>query len=384
MTTNPLPGRPFPDDEAVPRTVRVAAAWGWRLIVLTIVGYGLWRVLARIPVLVFATLIALLLTVLLGPIVTWLHRRTHLPRGLWALVTVVVSAALAGGVLALVGQRIATGVSRTHVDVTGAVGRLQRWLSEGRLHLRPDQLASMVTQLQTWITTHASNLTAGAFQVGTSALDTAMGTILCLVTTIFLLADGRRIWIFLIAGFPIPYRVRVDAAFRSGWRSLSAYIHTQLLVAALDAVLVGTGAAILGSPFAMPMAVLVFITAFVPLIGVVVGGAIAILSMLLLQGWVPALVMLAIVAGVQQLESHVLQPFLMGRAVALHPLAVIFSVTAGSMMFGVMGALFAVPALAMANAAIRTYAKTPPPSPRHLRSLRRHMPVRPEDQSPTR
>ena len=355
---NPHPVPPSVD-EAVPRTLRVAAAWGWRLIVVTIVGYGVWRVLARVPVLVFATLVALLLTVLLGPIVTWLHRRSRLPRGLWSLLTVVFTAALAAGVLTWVGSRIAAGVSRTHVDVTGARERLQHWLSDGPLHLRPDQLGTALTQLQTWFTQHASNLTAGAFQVGTSALDTAIGAILCLVTTIFLLADGRRIWIFLIAVFPLSSQVRIDAAFRSGWRSLSAYIHTQLLVAALDAVLIGTGAAILGSPFAMPMAVLVFITAFVPVIGVVVGGGISILAMLLLQGWVPALVMLAIVAGVQQLESHVLQPFLMGRAVALHPLAVIFAVTAGSTRFGVAGAVFAVPALAMANAGIRTYVTTP-------------------------
>ncbi|SDB79831.1 Predicted PurR-regulated permease PerM [Raineyella antarctica] len=350
---------PLPADEVVPRTLRVAAAWGWRLIVLTIVAYGIWKVLAQIPVLVFATLVALLLTVLLGPVVTWLRRRTRWPRGLWSLLTVGLTAVLAAGVLALAGRWIAAGVSRTHVDFTGAMGRLENWLTHGRLHLRPEQIDSVITQVETWVAQHTSNLTQGAFQVGSSALDTIMGAILCLVTTIFLLTDGRRIWIFLIAPFPLASRIRIDAGFRSGWRSLSAYIHTQLLVAALDAVMVGTGAAILGSAFALPMAVLVFITAFVPIIGVVVGGGISILAMLLLQGWVAGLVMLAIVAGVQQLESHVMQPFLMGRAVSLHPLAVIFAVTAGSMMFGAAGALFAVPALAVANAGIRTYIRTP-------------------------
>ncbi len=343
----------------MPRPLRVAAAWGWRLVVLVVVGYGVWTVLARVPVLVFSTLVALLLTVLLGPLVTWLHRRTRLPRGLWSVLAVVVTAGLLAGVLTLVGELIARGVVRTHLDLTGALSRLQGWLLTGPLHLRGDQVDTMISQAQTWLSEHATNLTLGAVQVGSSAVDTALGTVLCLVTTIFLLADGRRIWTCLIAVLPLPSRVRVDTAVRSSWRSLSAYLHTQLLVAALDAVLVGAAAAILGSPFALPMAVLVFITALVPIIGVILGGGIAILAILLLQGWAPALVMLAVVVGVQQLESHVLQPFLMGRAVALHPLAVIFAVTAGSMMFGVAGALFAVPALAMANAGIRTYVRTP-------------------------
>lgn len=357
MTTSPSAPPPTAIDEAVPRALRIAAAWGWRLIVLTVVGYGVSWVLRQVPILVTATMVALLLAVLLGPLVAWLHRRARLHRGLAAVISVLLTAAIAGGLLALVGQRIASGVTHSHLDFSGSVLNFQTWLSQGPLHLRPGQIDRVLLEIQNWFSQHTTNLTQGAFRVGSSAIDTIVGTFLCLITTSMFLADGRRIWTFLIGGFPLGSRVRIDAAFRSGWRSLSAYMHTQLLVAALDAVLVGTGAAILGSPFAMAMAILVFITAFVPVIGVVFGGGVAIITILLFQGWVPALVMLAIVTGVQQLESHVLQPFLMGRAVALHPLAVIFTVTAGSMMFGVVGALFAVPTLAMANAGIRTYAK---------------------------
>lgn len=357
MTTSPPAPPPSSIDEAVPRALRVAAAWGWRLIVLTVVGYGISWVLLQIPILVTATMVALLLAVLLGPMVAWLHRRARLHRGLAAVISVLLTAAVAGGLLALVGQRIASGVTHLHLDLYGGVGQVQTWLSQGPLHLRPVQVDRVFTEIQNWISQHTANLTQGAFRVGSSALDTVIGTFLCLITTIIFLADGRRIWTFLIGGFALGERVRIDTAFRSGWRSLSAYIHTQLLVAALDALLVWVGAVILGSPFATAMAILVFVSAFVPVIGVVFGGAIAILTTLLVQGWVPALVLLAIVTGVQQLESHVLQPFLMGRAVALHPLAVIFAVTAGSMMFGVVGALFAVPTLAMANAGIRTYVQ---------------------------
>ncbi|QGF23845.1 AI-2E family transporter [Raineyella fluvialis] len=368
-------------DEAIPRGLRIAAAWGWRLIVLVAVGYGVSWVFEQIPILVTATMVALLLAVLLGPMVTWLHRRVRLHRGVAAVISVLLTAAVAGGLLAIVGHRIASGVTHSHLDFSGSLLQFQTWLSSGPLHLRPGQIARVFTEVQTWVSQHTTNLTQGAFRVGSSAVDSVVGTFLCLITTIMFLADGRRIWIFLIGGFPIESRVRIDAAFRSGWRSLSAYIHTQLLVAALDALLVGTGAAILGSPFAMAMAILVFVTAFVPVIGVVFGGAVAILTILVFQGWVPALVMLAIVTGVQQLESHILQPFLMGRAVALHPLAVIFAVTAGTMMFGAVGALFAVPTLAMANAGIRTYARTsarrPMPLPLHGKGPDDHGPGQP-------
>ncbi|WOP20146.1 AI-2E family transporter [Raineyella sp. LH-20] len=376
MTSSPPGPPPSSIDEAVPRALRVAAAWGWRLIVLTVVGYGISWVLLQVPVLLTATMVALLLAVLLGPVALWLHRRVRLHRGLAAVISVLLAAAIAGGLLALVGQRIASGVTHVHLDLTGGVGQVQAWLSQGPLHLRPEQVQRVFSEIQNWISQHTTNLTQGAFRVGSSAVDTVVGTFLCLVTTVIFLADGRRIWTFLIGGVPLGERVRIDTAFRSGWRSLSAYIHTQFLVAALDAVLVGVGAAILGSPFAMAMAILVFVSAFVPVIGVVFGGGIAILATLVIQGWVAALVLLAIVVGVQQLESHVLQPFLMGRAVALHPLAVIFAVTAGSMMFGVVGALFAVPLLAMANAGIRTYAQ--------VTARRRVRPTSPSDAPPAR
>jgi predicted PurR-regulated permease PerM len=135
-----------------------------------------------------------------------------------------------------------------------------------------------------------------------------------------------------------------------------SYARIQMFVAFVDAVGIGVGAAIIGVPLALPLAVLVFIGSFIPVVGALVTGAIAVLLALVANGPVNALIMLGIVLLVQQLESHILQPLVMGKAVALHPVAVILSVAAGSYLAGIPGALFSVPILAVANSAIRYIA----------------------------
>jgi putative heme transporter len=135
-----------------------------------------------------------------------------------------------------------------------------------------------------------------------------------------------------------------------------SYARIQMFVAFVDAVGIGVGAAIIGVPLALPLGVLVFIGSFIPIVGALVTGAVAVLLALVANGWVNALIMLGIVLLVQQLESHILQPLVMGKAVALHPVAVIMSVAAGSYLAGIPGALFSVPILAVANSAIRYIA----------------------------
>jgi predicted PurR-regulated permease PerM len=135
-----------------------------------------------------------------------------------------------------------------------------------------------------------------------------------------------------------------------------SYARIQMFVAFVDAVGIGVGAAIIGVPLALPLGVLVFLGSFIPVVGALFTGAIAVLLALVANGPVNALIMLAIVLGVQQLESHILQPLVMGKAVSLHPVAVILSVAAGSYLAGIPGALFSVPILAVANSSIRYIA----------------------------
>ncbi|HCN22449.1 MAG TPA: AI-2E family transporter, partial [Arthrobacter bacterium] len=173
---------------------------------------------------------------------------------------------------------------------------------------------------------------------------------------IFFLLEGDRIWAFLVRLLPKKARAASFGAGHKGWASMVSYARIQMFVAFVDAVGIGAGAAIIGVPLALPLSVLVFIGSFIPVVGALVTGAIAVLLALVANGPVNALIMLAIVLLVQQLESHILQPLVMGKAVALHPVAVILSVAAGSYLAGIPGALFSVPILAVANSAIRYIA----------------------------
>jgi predicted PurR-regulated permease PerM len=149
--------------------------------------------------------------------------------------------------------------------------------------------------------------------------------------------------------FPRRARAGVDGAGRAGWVTLRNFAKVQVLVAFIDAVGIGLVAFFLGLPLVGPIAVLVFLGSFIPVVGAVVTGALAVLVALVFKGWVFALIMLAGVLAVQQLEGHVLQPLIMGTAVKVHPLAVVLSVAAGSLLAGIPGALFAVPFVAVLN-----------------------------------
>ncbi|MFP5313311.1 MAG: AI-2E family transporter, partial [Actinomycetes bacterium] len=173
---------------------------------------------------------------------------------------------------------------------------------------------------------------------------------------IFFLLEGDRIWAFLVRMLPRKARAATFGAGRKGWASMVSYARIQMFVAAVDALGIGVGAAIIGVPLALPLSVLVFLGSFIPVVGALVTGVVAVLLALVANGPVNALIMLAIVLLVQQLEGHILQPLVMGKAVSLHPVAVILSVAAGSYLAGIPGALFSVPILAVANSAVRYIA----------------------------
>jgi predicted PurR-regulated permease PerM len=192
--------------------------------------------------------------------------------------------------------------------------------------------------------------------VGSSAGHFLAGLLITLFVLVFFLLEGERIWRFLVGLLPRQARPAADGAGRRGWTSLVSYVRVQVLVAAVDAVGIGAGAAILGVPLALPLGILVFVASFIPVVGALVSGVVAVLLALVANGLVNAVIMLVIVVAVQQIESHVLQPLIMGRAVSLHPVAVILAVAAGSYIAGIPGALFAVPTLAVTNSAVRYIA----------------------------
>ncbi|MDQ1574099.1 MAG: putative heme transporter, partial [Actinomycetota bacterium] len=175
--------------------------------------------------------------------------------------------------------------------------------------------------------------------------------------TLFIVLDGVRIWAWIVRLFPRRARVTVDGAGQAGWLTLTAFVRVQVIVAAVDAVGIGIGAFALQLPLAIPIAILVFLGSFIPVVGVVLTGAIAVFVALVYEGPLQAIIMLAVVVVVHLSESHGLQPFVMGTAVKVHPLAVVLAVAAGSFVAGIAGALFAVPLVAVINVIVKYIAE---------------------------
>jgi predicted PurR-regulated permease PerM len=340
------------NDSDLPYALRISAAWSWRLAIILVVATALVWGLAQLSFLVIPVLVAALLAGLLSPVVK-AFVRARVPRGLAVAITELGFIALVAGLLTLVGRQISAGFAQLWDEAIAGLTEVQKWLSEGPLQLTATQLQTYIEDAQHVLQNNQGTLVNGVLSVGSSAGHIITGALIALFVLVFFLLEGERIWIFLVGLLPSGSRRAADGAGRAGWVSLVSYVRVQVLVAAVDAVGIGVGAAVLGVPLALPLGILVFVSSFIPVVGALVSGAVAVLLALVANGLVNAVIMLVIVVAVQQIESHVLQPLVMGRAVALHPVAVVLSVAAGSYLAGIPGALFAVPTLAVANAAVR-------------------------------
>lgn len=341
-----------PRPDPVPASVRAWAGWSWRaLVILAALAVGLWLV-AALKVIVVPVAVALLLTVLLSPVVSALQRYARLPRAAAAGTALVLMLALVAGLLTLAGRSIVKGIAELWEQARDGIAQLMGWLDEGPLQLGTSDLDGYLEQLQDAAASSGQQIASGALSVGVTVGHVVAGTLIALFCTLFFLIDGRAVWAWLVGLVPRGSRERVHQAGRRGWVTLGAYTRTQILVAGVDAVGIGIGAAFLQLPLVVPLAVLVFFGSFIPFVGAIVTGAIAVLVALVTQGWVSALIMLGVVLLVQQLEGNVLQPFLMGHAVSLHPVAVLLVVTTGSLVAGIVGALFAVPIAAVLNTVV--------------------------------
>jgi len=232
------------------------------------------------------------------------------------------------------------------------------------MHLSNEQLTNAVDTAQNWLNEHQGQFVSSAQSTATATVEALASFVLVLFVTFFMMRDGDRIWRFLVRIFPRQAEEPVYAAGVAAWATLGAYVRATVLVAFIDAVGIGTGLYFLNVTLWFPLAALVFLFAFVPIVGATLSGIIAVLVTLVERTPLAALVALAIVIGVQQLEGHVLQPLIMGRAVAIHPLAVIVGIAAGVVLAGIVGALVAVPIIAVLNTAVRFLVlkrREPPP-----------------------
>jgi putative heme transporter len=333
--------------ETVPWAMGVATAWSWRLLVVGAAVYLLLKLMAMYLVLVVPVFIAVLLVALVKPLADLLQRAV--PRGVGSLVTVLLVLAVVVGLFTIVGTQVASGFRDLQVQAAAGLAEVQRALAGPPLHLTTTQVARYLAEARQSVSGNREQLVTGALAATSTAGHVVTGLFLTLFTTYFFLAQGASIWAWLVRLLPRPARRPLDEAARRGWVTLTAFVRATIVVALTDAIGVGLGAAVLGVPLALPLGVLVFLGAFVPVVGALVSGSVAVLIALVAVGPVKALVMLGVVVAVQQLESHVLQPFLLGRAVEVHPLAVILGIGAGVLVAGIVGALFAVPLVAVAH-----------------------------------
>jgi predicted PurR-regulated permease PerM len=344
-----------PDDVRVliPRVLRVSGAIGWRLLVVAAALYVIGQVVAYLAAIVVPVAIALLLAALLSPAVRVLQAR-RVPRGIATALVVITGLAALGGVLTFVVITFIRGVPALGAQLTTSVDAVVNWLTSGPLKISQAQLAGVQQEVLDTLNANQASITAGALTTAATIGEVLTEILLVVFTLIFFLHGGAGIWQFLLGAVPQDVRTRVDVAGRRGVAALVSYVRATAVVAVVDAIAIGIGLAILGVPLAVPLAALVFLGAFIPIIGAVVAGGVAVLVALVAQGPVSALIVLAIIIGIMQLESHVLQPLLLGRAVKLHPLAVILAIATGLLVGGVAGALLAVPLLAVLNSGIRS------------------------------
>ncbi|MCV2490252.1 AI-2E family transporter [Geodermatophilus sp. YIM 151500] len=357
-------------EAAVPPGLRTAASWSWRLIVVVAGLYVLLWAAARVDVVLVPVIVALLLAALLQPGAAWLIRHGW-PPSLAALAMLVVGLGVVAGIITLVVERIMDGFGDLAQQVSQGIEQVQDFVVR-TFPITQGQLEAAVTQLQDTLVANQEDLASGALTTATTVGEVVTGTVLALFTLFFFLKDGRGIWLWLVGLFPHDSRAYVDEAARRSWRTLISYVRATAVVALFDAVVIGIGLAVLGVPLVVPLAALVFLGAFIPIIGSFLAGTVAVLVALVSDGPIAALVALGIITAVMQLEGHVLQPLLLGRAVRVHPLAVVLAIAAGLLVAGIFGALIAVPTVACANVAgtylSRRHLGPRPPEPRRERA----------------
>jgi predicted PurR-regulated permease PerM len=339
-------------EDGVPRGVRIAAAWSWRLIALVAGAYVLIRVVSLLRVIVIPVVVAVLLAALLEPAAGAL-RRKGVSASLAAGLVLVGGLIVVFGTLGLIVQTFVAEFDDLSAQVRGGLDEVQGWLAGGPLQVSEQQLTDLRERAQQQLSENQGRLTAGALSTATTVGEVVTGFFLVLFTLFFFLRDGGRIWQFLCRLLPGSARVPVARAGHYSWHTLINYVRATVLVAFVDAVGIGIGLFVLDIPLALPLAALVFLGAFIPVVGATLSGAVAVLVALVSEGPIKALILLGVVVAVQQLEGHVLQPLIMGRAVALHPLAVILAIAVGIVVAGIVGGLVAVPLLAVVNTAVR-------------------------------
>jgi len=344
------PGTAPPSD--VPRWLRTSAAWSWRLLLLAIVLYVAARVAALLYVVVVPCAGAILLTALLQPLTARLRRAGLRPlAATWC--TLLLAIILLAGAVVLVATRVRAEYPNLVTQVKHTTTQIQTWLAGPPFHLRTGNLQKLSDNVVKYLSQHKSLVEGTVVTGGRIAVEILAGVVLMFFVTFFLIKDGDRIWGWLTSRLRTERKRRADLAGDAAWQAVVYYVRGTVAVAAIHSVVMAVTLTIMGAPLVAPLALFMFLAAFVPLVGVLVAGGLAILVVLAAKGWVYAVILLGILVVMNQLEGHLLQPQVVGKMVRLHPLAVILVLAVGGVVAGIAGAVVAVPITAAVTRAAR-------------------------------
>jgi putative heme transporter len=335
-----------PSHLEVPRPVRVAADWAWRVLVIAAAVLAVLLLADRLKLLILAVFVATLLTALLLPAVRWVQGVTRLSRGFATTVVLVVAVGVLALLVTALAVQIGSSVSDLGDKFSDGLTQIRGWLRD-TFGIDDATLQRYLQEAWDAIQSNRNGILSGALSGTRIALEVLSGTAIALFATVFMLLDGDTIWRWCVRLFPRRSQPGVDEVGQRSWLVLTAYVRGTVLIAFVDAVSIGIALAILRVPLAVPLAALVFVGAFVPIVGAFVSGFVAVVVALATRGPVVALLVLAAIIVIQQVEGHLLQPLVMGRLVRLHPLGVVAAVTAGSVLAGLVGAVVAVPLAAV-------------------------------------
>jgi predicted PurR-regulated permease PerM len=350
-----------PPRRGVPRSLVTASELGWRFLVVVgavvVLAYALWYVrLVALP-----AFLALLLSTILVPPARAL-RRLGLGRALSTVIVFFGGLLVAAAIAGLVVPPFVDEVGTLTDTITGGAQKLGRAIA-GPFGLSHAQVQRTINSLSDRLHASGGDLASGVLTGAVIVGEIAAAALLTLVLLFFFVKDGPQLWRWAVRLFPEPLRPRVDHAGRMSWTVLGAYVRGQALVATVDALFIGVGLAIVGLPLVLPLVFLIFVSAFVPIVGAFTAGAAAVLIALVSKGAGAALAVLLINLAVQQLEGNVLYPMIMHRTIELHPVATLVIVGAGGIVAGIIGALVAVPIAAVVATVLPILrGREPPPA----------------------
>lgn len=345
----------------VSELLKDAAGWAWRVLIVVLAVVTLIRFMDRLYFIVLPFFAAVFATSLGYPVVSWFVRR-GLPRALATWLTVLLAVLVFGGIAVFVVDRAVSQYPDLVIQVQSAVTKFRHFLTVD-LHVKSSSTASIEKTITDYLSKHQSSVASGALSGIATVAETLGGVVLWFFMTFFMLYDGHNMWDWFARLFPAGSRHRVHAAGAQAWDRLGGFVRGTFLIAVFHGVVIAIALSIMGVPLVAPLALLVFMGSFLPIIGAFLFGGLAVAVTFVTQGWVLGVVLIGILIIDNQIEAHVFQPFLVGRYVELHPLAVAISIAGGGVLEGIYGAVLAVPVVAVCYAVAKSLASGGEPPP---------------------